>query len=312
VAGRVDHGRIVLFSTTGVSADDVHLLERAATVAALAVTKGLAVAAVEDKYRADFLRDLVTGRLDDVSEAVPHARSLGWDVDRPMVVAVAELDPGQVPASLSGLELRPVQERFATAWQTVLRSRDPKAPVASFHTEVVVVLGAGDGNLEALMADLDRQVAGDRGGGRLSFSLGMSRVANGPAELARAYEQARTSVRIGRRLQGSGARSTFDQLGAYRLLALVPDSGELRGYVADVLGELHGETADAADLRHTLEVLLDANGNVAETARRLHFHYNTLRYRIEKLERLVGPFTTNAALRLDLSLALRVRQMRGA
>jgi len=281
-------------------------------VAALAVTKGLAVAAVEDKYRADFLRDLVTGRLEDIAEAVPHAASYGWDVDRPMVVAVAELDPGQVPSSLSGLELRPVQDRFATAWQTVLRARDPKAPVASFHTEVVVLLGVPDGDLDRLMAELDRQVAGDRGGGRLSFSLGVSRVAQGPAELPRAYEQARTAVRIGRRLQGPGARATFDHLGAYRLLALVPDSGELREYVADVLGELARDTAEAADLRHTLEVLIDTNGNVAETARRLHFHYNTLRYRIEKLERLVGPFTSNAALRLDLSLALRVRQMRGA
>jgi purine catabolism regulator len=184
--------------------------------------------------------------------------------------------------------------------------------VASFHTEVVIVLGAPDGDLERLVSDLDRQVAGDRGGGRLSFSLGVSRVATGPADLPRAYEQARTAVRIGRRLQGAGARVTFDQLGAFRLLALVPDSNELRGYVADVLGELAGDTPEAADLRHTLEVLLDTNGNVAETARRLHFHYNTLRYRIEKLERLVGPFTTNAALRLDLSLALRVRQMRGS
>jgi DNA-binding PucR family transcriptional regulator len=312
VAGRVDHGRIVMFSAGPVSVNDVHCLERAATVAALAVTKGLAVAAVEDKYRADFLRDLVTGRVEDMAEAVPHAASLGWDVDRPMVVAVAELDPGQVPSSLSGLELRPVQERFATAWQTVLRARDTKAPVASFHTEVVIVLGAPDGDLERLVSDLDRQVAGDRGGGRLSFSLGVSRVATGPADLPRAYEQARTAVRIGRRLQGAGARVTFDQLGAFRLLALVPDSNELRGYVADVLGELAGDTPEAADLRHTLEVLLDTNGNVAETARRLHFHYNTLRYRIEKLERLVGPFTTNAALRLDLSLALRVRQMRGS
>jgi purine catabolism regulator len=243
---------------------------------------------------------------------VGHAASLGWDVDRPMVVAVAELDPGQVPSSVSGLELRPVQERFAAAWQTVIRQRDPGAPVASFNTEVVVLLGAvSPEDMDRLLVDLDRQVAGDRGGGRLSFSLGMSRVADGPGDLPRAYEQARTAVRIGRRLQGPGARATFDQLGAYRLLALIPDSGELRGYVADVLGELNADTTEGADLRHTLEVLIDTNGNVAETARRLHFHYNTLRYRIEKLERLVGPFTANAALRLDLSLALRVRQMRG-
>jgi len=161
------------------------------------------------------------------------------------------------------------------------------------------------------LAELDRQVAGDRGGGRLSFSLGLSRIIPGPAELPRAYEQARTAVRIGRRVQGPGARSTFDQLGAYRLLALIPDGAELRGFVTDVLGELAEDTAEAADLRHTLETLLDTNGNVAESARRLHFHYNTLRYRIEKLERMVGPFTTSPQLRLDLALALRVRHMTG-
>jgi purine catabolism regulator len=311
VAGRVDHGRIVTFSRTAISEADVHSLERAATVAALAITKGLAVAAVEDKYRADFLRDLLGGRADDVAASVDHARSLGWDVDRPAVVAVAELDPGQVSASVSGLELRPVQERFAAAWQTVMRVRDPRAPVASFNNEVVVVLAApADGDLDRLVADLDRHVAGDRGGGRLTFSLGVSRVTAGAGELARAYEQARTAVRIGRRLHGPGARAAFDQLGAHRLLALIPDSAELRSYVADVLGDLATDSSEAADLRHTLEVLLDHNGNVAETARRLHFHYNTLRYRIEKLERLVGPFTKSPALRLDLSLALRLCQVR--
>jgi purine catabolism regulator len=311
VAGRVDHGRIVLFSRRPIPDADVRALERAATVAALAVTKGLAVAAVEGKYRADFLRDLVTGRVEDLAAAVAHASFLGWDVNRPMVVAVAELDPGQVPASVSGLDLRPVQERFAAAWQTVLRGVDPGSAVASFHNEVVVVLGApADQELDRLVAELDRQVAGDRGGGRLSFSLGLSRLAGQAAELPRAYEQARTAVRIGRRLQGPGARVTFDRLGAYRLLALIPDSDELCGYVNDVLGPLSDDSAESVDLRRTLEVLIDANGNVAEAARRLHFHYNTLRYRIEKLERMVGPFTTHAALRLDLSLALRVRQMR--
>src|SRR5437763_999212 len=82
-----DDVRIVAFSRVPLTDADGHSLERAATVAALAITKQLAVAAVEDKYRADFLRDVVTGRTDDVAAAVAYARTFGWELDR-LVVAV--------------------------------------------------------------------------------------------------------------------------------------------------------------------------------------------------------------------------------
>jgi PucR family transcriptional regulator, purine catabolism regulatory protein len=50
---------------------------------------------------------------------------------------------------------------------------------------------------------------------------------------------------------------------------------------------------------------------VAESSRVLFYHYNTLRYRIAKLERLVGPFMTDAEVALRLGVALRVLRMHG-
>ncbi len=312
VAGRIDHGRIVAFSPVALTESDVHALERAATVAALAITKRLAVAAVEGKYRADFLRDVLTGRVADPAAAVAHARGFGWRLDRPLVVLLAELDPDAVrpPAPARGVpggELRPKRERFVAAWQAVVRLRDATAPVVTFTDEVVVLLGVPrDGDTDRLVADLHRLVRGDTGLGGVAFSVGVSRVAPGPADLPLAYGQAGTALRVGRRLHGTGSRTSFDRLGVHRLISLIPDQAEVRGFVADVLGELAGTGAEQADLRRTLEVLLDANCNVAHAARLLHFHYNTMRYRITKLERLLGPFTSNPALRLDIALALRV------
>ncbi len=51
---------------------------------------------------------------------------------------------------------------------------------------------------------------------------------------------------------------------------------------------------------------LDTNFNVAEAARAQFFHYNTMRYRLAKIERLVGPVSSDARVRLDVAVALRV------
>jgi purine catabolism regulator len=356
VAGRVDHGRLVAFAERrAFDASDVAALERAATVAALAVVKQLAVAAVEDKYRADFLRDLLTGRLDDYQSAAAHAATLGWDIGpeqavpeprnglnggngltggnglnsgngnngthgthgaattkpRSLVVLVAELDPGQSVLPASQHALRPARERFAAAWQTVVASRDRTNPVAGFNQEVVVVLKAAD-DPDPLVRSLIAEVSGTGGGGRRTFSTGVSRRVTAVTDLPAAYEEARRAVRMGRRLNGPGSVAHFDALGVYRLLSLVPDPDELRDFARQTLKGLAADgDPDAEDLRMTLEVLLDTNLNVAEAARRLHFHYNTLRYRIGKIERLVGPFMERPDLRLDLSVALRILHMRG-
>lgn len=310
LAGTLDHGRVVLI-TGGRRPDDsdVHLLERGAATGALVITKALAVAAVESKYQGDFLRDLLAGRAGGPEETVPHCTSLGWDIDRPLVVVVAELEPG--PEQLR--DLRPAHERFATAWTIVVGERDRKAAVIGYSQEVVVVMGARDGEQPSrAVAQMTAQVSGDGGGGRRAFSTGVSRVVTDPRLLPEAYEQARRAAKVGRQMHGPGAVADFDSLGVFRLLSLVPDSAELTSFMQATLRELAvRDDPGVEDLRTTLQVLLDTNLNVAETARILHFHYNTLRYRIVKLEKLLGPFTTDAQLRLNVEVALQVLRMRG-
>jgi purine catabolism regulator len=312
--GRIDHGRLVLFHSDRVLTDaDVTVLERAATVAAISLTKEIAITAVESKYRGDFLRDVLAGRAGSAEDVAAHARTLGWDLSRRLAVVVSALETEQGPPLSVGYQGPLELERFAAAWRSVVNRKDPTAPVVGFAAEVVALLPVPEGSEAASVVERTLAgVRGDGGGGRRPFATGVSRIVSGPDELAAAYEQARKALHVGRQLHGSRALAHFDDLGVFRLLSLIEDEGELSSFVEETLGELAlGTSPEAGDLRETLQMLLDTNLNVAETARRLHFHYNTLRYRIAKLERMLGPFSTDPNLRLDLALALRIISMRG-
>lgn len=315
-AANTDLGRLVAFASGRTMVEqDVVTLERAAMVAALAITRSQAVSAVESKYRAEFLRDALAGRAGRHPEAVAHAASLGWDIDRPMVVVVAETDEDDERTARPAEEIRALQDRFTRAWVRTVTTRDATTPVVGFSQEVVVLFPIDPAaTREAVMAEVTRIVTvvrGLGGGGRRTFCTGISQAVASIDTLPRAYEEALNAVTVGRQVHGSSAITHFDDLGTYRLLSLIPDTAALRRFVVDTLKDIAEDTAEAAEQRRTLGLLIDTNMNVAESARRLFIHYNTLRYRIGRLEQLVGPFVSDPELRITLAMALRVHGMRG-
>lgn len=305
-----DLGRLVLIRQDQFTAEDTHVVGQATTAAALAITKQQAVAAVEGKYRGDFLRDALLGRAGDPERVAAHAAELGWDLRRPLAVVVAEAEEAEDEDPVA----RTLPERFRTAWERVVNNDDEAAAVAGFSQEVVVLL-AVPARLEPTgvndrVAQMAAQVHGRGGGGRRTFATGISRTITDLADLPRAYAEARKAVQVGRRLHGDRAITHFDALGVFRLLSQVEDHDELTSFITETLGPLaHDSSEEAEDLRTTLTVLLDNNLNVASTARSLHFHYNSLRYRIGKLERMLGPFSTDPRLRFAIMLALQARQL---
>ena len=314
-AGGTDLARLVCVRVDGpITSEDVQALERAAAVAALLITQHEAITAVENKYQGDFLRDILLRRAVGEDYVAEHAETFGWDLRLPLVVVAAELDPPAEDEPTATRETRRHwQERFAAAWRQVCAGLGDGIPTVDFSSEVVTLLPVAPAEESVpgqdVVARAVKAVSGDKGGGRRSFSVGVSRLARTLDGLPEAYAQARRAAEVGRRMGGGGTTTFFDQLGLHRLIALVPDTDELRAFTRDALGSLADPTPEAADLRETLQVLLDKNFNVAEAARAQFFHYNTMRYRVSKLERMLGPVASDPHLRLDVAVALRILEI---
>ncbi|MEX2324857.1 MAG: PucR family transcriptional regulator ligand-binding domain-containing protein [Nitriliruptoraceae bacterium] len=308
VAGHRAYGHVIVVGIDEPATADLLALENAATVCALEMTKSLELQAVEAKYRSDLIHDILRG-VDDVDDVRRRATAFGWDFDRRTIVLVLRSD--RVPGN-DDVAPYPARSPLVAAVEATVTRRDPTSAVVRFTNEVVVLTAAfdaPDGREHARTFARRLGEAASRAAAT-SVSIGVSRPVPDIGSIPTAYDQAIRALAIGREIQGDGAAAHFDDLGAYRILSLVEDRHELDAFATEVLGSLREDNDQAADLRRTLDAILSTGGNVAEAARILHFHYNTLRYRIDKLSTMLGPFLSDTRVRLDVQLALLIHRMR--
>jgi purine catabolism regulator len=143
---------------------------------------------------------------------------------------------------------------------------------------------------------------------RARVAEGVMVAAGGVAEdvdaLGRSYEEAASTLALGRELSGRDFVLEHEELGVYRLLSRLP-LDELRRHRAEAIGPLLEYDRDHnGALVHTLEVFLRCERNRVKAAAELFIHYNTLRYRLGQIDQLTGGLSGDSTARLNLELAL--------
>jgi purine catabolism regulator len=305
-AGELHHGFVVAAEAEPRGGEfSLVAVDQAAIVAALEISRDLAVTAAEQRFSSNALYQLITGTESESSDATVRGRGFGWDLQRDVVVLVGRREPEDRDRELSERQQRLADERAIESWTSAVRGVDRTAAAAGLGAELVAVLGAdrdAAASARAVQTDLARFA-------RARYAIGVSRVHPGPAGISGAYQEARVALRLGHRVSGPGAVTRYQALGLFRLLDQIGED-ELRGFAEEILGPLTRlAEPERSEMLRTLETLVEHNMNMAQAARRLHFHYNTLRYRLAKLERLLGPFSTSTTAATQVCVALQIRQL---
>jgi purine catabolism regulator len=305
-AGRLHHGFVVAVEAERPFGEfSVVAVEQAAIVAALEVTRDLAVGAVERRFASNALFELITGNEFESGEHTTLGSGFGWNLERDIVVLVGRKEGAGEKSRLNKRQSRLADDRAIEFWASAVRSRDRAAAAAGLGAELVAVIGADEDAL-AIARSVQSEVAQLTHG---EYAVGVSRPYPGPSGISIAYQEARTALRLGHRVSGTSAVTAYGKLGLFRLLAQVGDE-ELRAYAEETLGPLMRlSDPERSEMFNTLETLIENNMNMAEAARHLHYHYNTLRYRLAKLERLLGPFSTSTPVAIQVGVALQITEM---
>jgi GAF domain-containing protein len=216
------------------------------------------------------------------------------------------------------VERAPRASNGATEWprradrlETRLRRVSPRAFFDSRHDRVRVLAplstsqpGAA-GQLRTECEALGREEG---------LVIGMSDVDSGAANARRRMREAADAARIGRSLVAEGGAVSYEELGAYRYLVHVElDAAPHDRYRQSVEELIEYDRRRGAALVETLERFLADRGSVAASARALYIHPNTVRQRLERIERVTGlDLGKEDLLSLELALKLaRLHDVRG-
>ena len=296
------HGGEIQVLTEGTTLDPDQLLALEAASDELAVRQAHLEAVVHEHeaFAAITLERLVVGDPNGIEHVAERARAFGWDLSLPRAVLLASIDPPISEDDLPGA----LAEIAAAARATL----GPDAIVWTRRSTVAALLAPATHDTtdrrrlaEGLRRELDRRVQ------TVTISVGVGRQVHDTASLPDSFQEAGRAVEVGRWAKGRHVTEVFDELGLERLFASTPEM-ELADFVQSAIGPLlDHDRANHGDLVTTLETWLQTR-NMAESARRLHVHYNTFKNRLDRIEGILGPVIADPVRSLECEVALYVAQ----
>lgn len=122
-------------------------------------------------------------------------------------------------------------------------------------------------------------------------------------DVSKSYKEAKMALDVGRIFYVERNVVAYNTLGIGRLIYQLPIN-LCKMFIEEIFGEEIPEELDDETL-NTINMFLENNLNVSETARQLYVHRNTLLYRLEKLQKV-----TNLDIRIfDDALTLKIALM---
>jgi PucR family transcriptional regulator, purine catabolism regulatory protein len=285
---------------------DTELAHRATSVLAMEVAKQRAVTEVQLRVQGDLVEDLLDGTFPSEEAAVFRARSLGYDLNLPHVVCCFSV----ASAPSDDNVIRPL--RWLEPARRELRRIEPGVLLRDTGPRLSALLPLRRLQDDEAIQDRVDEIRGILTSSleNLALSAGVGRVCRSPSEFAVGHRQAQQALVAAELMHAGACTIHFDQLGADRLLLELRASQPLREFVTDVIGPLEDyDRQHRSELVSTVAMFIACNGNHVRTAQELHLHRNSLLYRLDRAQKVLGRELDDSDTRLAVQLALRGRRL---
>lgn len=310
-------GEIVIWGPLSypLQSTDLIAIEHGSTVAALKMMEMRSIDQLKQRFRNEILEGLLSDHAAARERAIDLSRELGSRLNPPFAVILVgpDLPSGRVLTKAESIEQSNIDSSLHLA-QRYVRAIEPQAAFWHQGSRLVVFFPLQPNRLSGAKALLVQELhkVCERIGAEndpYTVSMGISNPVSDLAEFRQAYECAKQSLEIGRAFQerSSSVVTHYEDLGLFRVVSLAESPRSLERFCLDTIGPLlDHDRENGTELLKTLRVFFEQDQNSTRAAKALYVHYNTLRYRLDRIKEILGDALDNPQQRLTIEVALQL------
>jgi sugar diacid utilization regulator len=288
-AAGVTFGWLGLALPAAPTAGDRLAATQAAVVSALLLAREEAAVAAARRLQAEFVWDLLDGRLPDSVEAGVRARHLGAAFALPARVVAITLHGLACGAAADGWSPELLERARGTCARLITQALDAArtgAVLARRANTFALVVPCGPGDSLGHARRLGHALAAIRWPEGMTAAIGVGGAVDEVAGFPQGWRQAQLARSA---VAEAGEPAVFEDLGVLQFLLAPSSRDDLDGFAHRQLGPvLAYDARRGTDLTRTLGVYISAGCSTRRTAELMCIHHRTVSYRLKRVCDLTG------------------------
>jgi DNA-binding PucR family transcriptional regulator len=247
----------------------------------------------------ELIETILLGNIEQPEEVINQAAIAGYDLTQPQqVVIFTELKSQEnieEPKNIHRVTQQIIHENFIYYHIKVLS-------LVNREEIIVLIPSIKEDKLSLIVGNIVERIAA-RSIDSL-IHIGIGNISNNLIQVRKSLEQARQALRFAALEGKSKVIVTYAKLGALKLLLKIQDRQELECFYQETLGPLLTYDQEyGPNLIDTLVVFLQENGQAVKAAEKLFIHRNTLKYRLQRAEEILGLDLSDSDARITIQIA---------
>jgi purine catabolism regulator len=289
-------------------------LEQASHIVAYEQMKQDALVEGEKRLRRQFFGDWLDNRL-SMEEVMNRVKTYSISDQESYLICVCAADPSPEGQLLTNLEQNARCERWLFQTEKFLEVYPRQVICEIKDNRLILILPIlSDDNKTfdekeyvEIFRNLQQRLIEENQ--MTTFSIGFSNPIDHISKIPQAFLEAKQTLEIGYSLQKKQFIHTYRTQQVTELIRSIPDN-KLHDFYSYCLGELaFTDQPERQELLNTLDVFLNHESSIAETAKVMFLHRNTVQNRINRCEALLNISVKDPIDTLKIRIALVIHRL---